>query len=161
MSKIILIIAIILFILFYNDHKFERYYNTKSKVSLSPIIKNINSKYKLYGDDLLISQPAKTITKQSNLMSNQNKAKVELTGILPNIIEPEIDQTINTNIINYINKSENQNKTIKQIYDEMTNDNRHATTQNIDDLEAFTKNDNYNLGEKYGASKFDTYSLNV
>jgi hypothetical protein len=50
-------------------------------------------------------------------------------------------------------------RTIKEIYDELTNDNHFALQQNLDDLEAKDFRNDYNINEKYGATRFDTYSV--
>ena len=50
------------------------------------------------------------------------------------------------------------NKTIKDIYDEITNDNRNLNT-NLDNLDAYDSADNYKIDQKYGSTHFDTYSI--
>lgn len=140
-------------------------YNKKNpnlqKVNFSPII-NTESKYKLYHNSLFTPNPAPKLY-------SENK--------------PIIDQTINTNIQNYINKGiqsvpidyanpsntsvENidltkinmKGKTIKEIYDEITQDSRLDLQKNLDDLQAFNNRNDYMLGEKYGTTRFDTYAL--
>ena len=110
--------------------------------------------HKLYADALFTFGPAKKI------ISNNH---------------PTIDQTISSNIINYVkqgiesvpdNHSINgckinnmQGETIKQIYDDITNDNRFEFQQNLDDVEANNMRDDFVIGEKYGATRFDTYSV--
>lgn len=112
------------------------------------------SNHKLYADALFTFEPAKKI------ISNDH---------------PTIDQTISLNIINYVeqgiesvpdNHSMNgckinnmQGKTIKQIYDDITNDNRFEFQQNLDDVEANNMRNDFIIGEKYGATRFDTYSV--
>lgn len=94
----------------------------------------IDQKYKLYGEDNL----------------NFKKAGI--------IKQPtDIDQTTNINIMNLTNNS--MNKTIKDIYDDITNDNRN-TNMNLDNLLAYDPLDNYNIDTKYGSTQFDTYSMN-
>jgi hypothetical protein len=136
-------------------------------LSFDPISVNIDSKFKLYGDVNL---------------NYKESGRVYLDN------RPNIDQTIDTNIKDYINKNEihkyndtqfktnlniynsiiglnkidNQiinNKTIKQIYDDLTNDNRLELQQNLDDLTAFDGRDDYKINEKYGATRFDTYYI--
>lgn len=110
--------------------------------------------HKLYGDALFTFKPAKKI------ISNDH---------------PTIDQTISSNIINYIEQgiesvpdnhtmngckiNNMQGKTIKQIYDDITNDNRFEFQQNLDDVEANNARDDYIIGRKYGCTRFDTYSV--
>ena len=110
-------------------------YNPKIKekfnVKINPII--TNPKYKLYGEENLDFKKA-GIIKQST----------------------DIDQTTNINIMNHTNSS--MNKTIKDLYDEITNDNRNLD-MNLDNLDAYDPVDNYNIDKKYGATKFDTYSV--
>ena len=50
-------------------------------------------------------------------------------------------------------------RTIKDIYDDITNDSRLELQKNLDDLQAFSNRNDYNLGEKYGATRFDTYAV--
>ena len=58
----------------------------------------------------------------------------------------------NKNNINY-----KFNKSIKDVYDELTNDNRISLQQNIGDLESNNNKNYYILGNKYGNTKFDTF----
>lgn len=143
----------------YGKKYFNDFTKKSNKVTFDPLVKNIDAKYQLYGDNLFTFHPAGTIDKETNIMSNKNKAKTHLTGRQAVITGPEIDQKVNLNIMNYVNNPINSNKTIKDIYDELTNDNRLVTTKDIDNLEAFTKKDDFILGEKYGATRFDTYSI--
>jgi hypothetical protein len=116
-------------------------------------------KYTLYADNLFTFEPAK------KLLTNDT---------------PNIDQTISSNIKNYVehgvesfdnNQITNENnctininhmngKTIKEIYDDITNDGRMQFQQNLDDLEANDNRNDFIIGEKYGATRFDTYSVN-
>jgi len=113
-----------------------------------------NNYYKLYSDALFTFKPAKKI-----LNDNIN-----------------IDQTINTNIKNYIhdgitsiydednnthsyNKTNVNNKTIKELYDNITNDGRLELQQNLDDVECDDTRDDYDINKKYGTTRFDTYSV--
>ena len=153
-----------------NDPIFKKEKSLFQTLKFDPVSVNIDSKYKLYGDVNLDYKEA---------------GKIYLND------KPNIDQRINTNIINYINKNEineyndfqyksdlnlynhiislnkdneeilqNKEKTIKDIYDELTNDNRLELQQNLDELEAFDENRNdYRINEKYGATRFDTYSI--
>ena len=59
--------------------------------------------------------------------------------------------------MNHTNKE--IDKTIKEIYDELTNDNRLKLQTNLDDLETYDTTDNYNIKGKYANSSFDTYSI--
>ena len=59
--------------------------------------------------------------------------------------------------MNYANQG--VNKTIKDIYDEITEDNRLKLQTNLDDLNAYDSNDNFNIKERYGHTNFDTYSI--
>jgi len=152
-----------------NDPIFKKEKSTCQILKFNPISINIDSKYKLYGDVNLNF-------KESGRIFLDNK--------------PNIDQTIDTNIKNYINNNEvnkyndtqfkpdynlynqiislnkdqgilqNKEKTIKDIYDELTNDNRLELQQNLDDLDAYDIRDDYNINNKYGTTRFDTYSVN-
>jgi hypothetical protein len=127
--------------------------NLKHVVNFNPINTQSENKYKLYHDNLFNFGPA---------------------GIVGNTTKPHIDQTINTNIMNYAEKgivsdpknnlimtetNSTEGKTIKQIYDDITNDNRLSLQQNLDNLEARDKGKNYLINEKYGATRFDTYNI--
>ena len=113
--------------------------NKKVKVDFNPIIKTTDTKYKLYGDNLFVPETA---------------------GKIENDDVPNIDQTVNVNIIDYVNGPESKNKTIKEIYDDITNDNRLVLQEDLDNLQAANVNDKFVIGEKYGATRFDTYSVN-
>ena len=104
----------------------------KFNVRIDPII--TNPKYKLYGEDNLIFSKAGIIKQPT-----------------------DIDQSTNINIMNHTNN--NQGKTIKDIYDEITNDNRLDLQQDLDNLSAYDSADNYNIDKNYGATQFDTYSI--
>jgi len=112
----------------------------KSKVPIGQIkpVENFttssSNRYKLYGEDNLDFKPAGIISDPAN-----------------------IDQTVNINIMNHTNKG--TNKTIKDLYDEITEDNRSKLQTNIEDLNAYDPNDNFNIDKKYGHSSFDTYSM--
>ena len=97
---------------------------------IAPITQNQHI-FKLYGEDNL----------------NFKKA-----GIIKDV--KNIDQTTNINIMDHTNKG--VGKTIKQLYDEITNDNRN---QNITNLEPFDSQDNYiiDTATNYGTSGFNTY----
>lgn len=152
-----------------NDPIFKKEKSSCQTLKFDPISVNIDSKYKLYGDVNLDF-------KEGGRIYLDNK--------------PNIDQTVDINIKNYINNNEviefndiqykpdlniynhiislnqdnqeiqqNNNKTIKDIYDELTNDNRLELQKNLDDLEAFDGRNDYKINEKYGATRFDTYSI--
>lgn len=150
-----------------NDHIFKKENLNDKNIIFDPISVNIDCKYKLYGDINLDF-------KESGRVYLDNR--------------PNIDQTIDTNIKNYINNNEINNynetqfkknlnlynsiiasneidkqvinnNTIKQIYDNLTNDNRIELQQNLDDLEAFSFRDDYIINEKYGNTRFDTYHI--
>ena len=72
--------------------------------------------------------------------------------------KPIIDQTISQNIMSYVNNL-TKKKTIKEIYDDITNDGRLTLQQNLNDLEANDSGTQFIIGEKYGTTQFDTYSL--
>jgi hypothetical protein len=83
-------------------------------------------------------------------------------------IEKKEDLNLYNSIIdsikdNYLKQSHtitpSNNKTIKDIYDELTNDNRLALQQNLDELEANDFRNDYIIGEKYGSTRFDTYHV--
>lgn len=98
---------------------------------MAPITQNKQTIYKLYGEDNLNFKKAGII--QSN---------------------KDIDQTTNINIMNHTNNG--TGKTIKELYDEITNDNRN---QNIDNVEPFDSQDNYVIETitNYGSTGFNTY----
>ena len=152
-----------------NDPIFKKEKLSCQTLKFDPISVNIDSKYKLYGDINLDF-------KEGGRIYLDNK--------------PNIDQTVDINIKNYINNNEviefndtqykpdfniynhiislnqdnqeiqqNNNKTIKDIYDELTNDNRLELQKNLNDLEAFDSRNDYKINEKYGATRFDTYSI--
>ena len=50
-------------------------------------------------------------------------------------------------------------RTIKDIYDEITNDSRLDLQKNLDNLEVINNRNDYILGEQYGSTRFDTYAL--
>jgi hypothetical protein len=122
------------------------------------IKKTQNNKYGLYSNNLFTYEPA------LNIRSN---------------VDPNVDQTISSNIQNYINfgieslqdnqiNDDNdfkvkindvQGKTIKEIYDDITNDHRLELQQNMDDVDANDNRKDFIIGEKYGATRFDTYSV--
>jgi hypothetical protein len=132
------------------------------KVNFKLVAQNPESKYKLYHDSLFTPNPAPKLY-------SENK--------------PIIDQTISINIMDYANKGkqsvpidyanpsnvkvEDKNlntintrgKTIKDIYDEITQDGRLDLQKNLDDLQAFNNRNDYVLGEKYGTTRFDTYAI--
>ena len=147
-----------------NEIKLNKYKKNPNlqKVNFNPVATNPESKYKLYHDSLFTPNPAPKLY-------SENK--------------PVVDQTINTNIQNYINKGiqsvpidyanpsntaveeidlkkiSMKGKTIKDIYDEITQDSRLDLQKNLDDLQAFNNRNDYMLGEKYGTTRFDTYAL--
>ena len=104
----------------------------KFKVKIDPIVSNI--KYNLYGEDNLNFKKAGIVNSTNN-----------------------IDQTTNINIMNHTNKT--QGKTIKDLYDEITNDNRFDLQQDMNNVNAFDSHDNYIIDKQYGATHFDTYSI--
>lgn len=110
----------------------------KVKVDFNPIIKNTDNKYKLYGDNFFVPESA---------------------GKIENDDVPNIDQTVNLNIMDYVNNATSKNKTIKEIYDDLTNDNRLVLQEDLDNLQTSNINNNFIIGEKYGATRFDTYSV--
>lgn len=124
--------------LYKTSYKFENFKTNSSiknkkqfEIKINSPPKNQNVVYKLYGEDNL----------------NFKKA-----GIINN--PKNIDQTTNINIMNHTNN--NIGKTIKELYDEITNDNR---TQDISNLEPFDSLDNYIINTKtnYGNTNFNTY----
>jgi hypothetical protein len=140
--------------------------NKSKSVKFNSVASNMEKKYDRYGSKFIIPQPA------GKVKLNQNQSPI-------NHID-QIDQTVSLNIANYVNNNiqsneidynkmspepiiqsskSNKNRTIKDIYDAITNDNRLALQQNLDDLEAFTNREDYEIGEKYGATRFDTYSV--
>ena len=133
----------------------------KEKVKFNPIISNPESKYKLYHDSLFTPKSAPKLYSENT---------------------PIVDQSINTNIIDYVNKGKQsipidyenpsntvdninisninmKGRTIKDIYDEITNDSRLDLQKNLDNLEVINNRNDYILGEKYGSTRFDTYAL--
>ena len=100
----------------------------------------------------------------TNVVKNRFLLQKEGYNGLVNKIEnkdvPNVDQTVNLNIMDYVNDTESKNKTIKEIYDDLTNDNRLVLQEDLDNLQTANFNDNFVIGEKYGATRFDTYSVN-
>jgi hypothetical protein len=120
------------------------YMSPKNKIDYNP-----KNKYKKYEDALWHFEPAGKVINKDVLT---------------------IDQSIGSNITNFINNGivsnedidniDTKSKTIKEIYDAITNDNRLELQKNLDDLDANSgKKETYNIKEKYGATRFDTYSL--
>lgn len=120
--------------------------NGLGKKESKKIMKKKLPKYKLYADGLFTYHPAGTVQNDDN---------------------PNIDQTTSLNIMNYVDKGIDKNnetsvmngRTIKQIYDDITNDNRLELQQNLDELEASDFRTDFEIGKKYGATRFDTYSV--
>ena len=207
----------------------------KLMVKFNPTINQFESKYQTYANALFVSQPSKKIpnksTSKSNIDQTINKNIMNFINH-GHIVEPEYDQLsgkdiMSNNITNFdyiqskefdlsnnITRSKLANdayptfpidmtalakleyandmydinlfkdkkltstetatsmsmnaekiksmtgQTIKQIYDEITNDNRLNLQQNLDNLEAYTNRSDFIIGEKYGATRFDTYSVN-
>lgn len=90
--------------------------------------------------------------------------------------DPYIDQTVNTNIMNYVNngytsyydedknthnfnKIEVNNKTIGKIYDDITNDGRKQYQNNLDNLDMNSEKEYYEIDKHYGATRFETYCV--
>ena len=115
----------------YNPEKFKINNKKHFEIKINSPPKNQNVIYKLYGEDNLTFKKAGVIDNPKN-----------------------IDQTTNINIMNHTNN--NIGKTIKDLYDEITNDNR---TQDISNLEPFDSLDNYIIDNKinYGNTNFNTY----
>lgn len=143
----------------------------KSAVKFNPVAKNIESKYKLYGDNLFTYQPAGKVRLECNKNIDQSTNNYIKDYTNNNIIheEPNQNQFIqDCKLYNsIINKTEqcikidqpSKVRTIKDIYDNLTNDNRMELQQNLDELEAYDDQDKYLIGDKYGATRFDTYSV--
>ena len=155
-----------------------------NSVKFNPITSNIEKKYKLYGSEFIIPEPSSKVKYDKPYGSFI--LKPNMNDLKQPIYPDQIDQSVNINISNYVNhniqsneidyRSEsnantepdpiigsniksNKNKTIKDIYDAITNDNRLALQQNLDDLEAWSNRTDFMIGEKYGATRFDTYSV--
>ena len=158
----------------------------KSKtVKFNPISTNPESKYKLYHDSLFTLKPSEKLinpklpqidqTISQNIMAytnNNTQSNSEGDELDINILNDLYNHNKliqSTHIANQIANNERQNysnkfnnpengRTIKEIYDNITNDGRIELQQNLDDLEAFDDGTEYVLGEKYGETRFDTYS---
>ena len=153
-----------------------------NNVKFNPITSNMEKKYKLYGSEFIIPEPSGKIKYDKPYGSFI--LKPDTNDLKQPIYPDQIDQSININISNYVNHNiqsneidyqtnpntkpepiigsnikSNKNRTIKEIYDNITNDNRLALQQNLDDLEAWSDRNDYIIGEKYGATRFDTYSV--
>ena len=151
---------------------------TKSSVKFNPIVQNPETKYKLYHESLFRTNPAKKLidsnkpyidqTVSQNIMSYINDG---IETVYPDNLDVnnividnynEINHLANkidpTNEIN-LNIKKMRGKTIKDIYDDITNDGRMNLQQNLDDLEANDRGTQFIIGEKYGATRFDTYSV--
>jgi hypothetical protein len=150
----------------------------KSSVKFNPIVQNPETKYKLYHESLFRTNPAKKLidsnkpyidqTISQNIMSYMNDGietiypdNLDVNNIVIdnyNEINHSANKTDPTNEIN-LNIKKMRGKTIKDIYDEITNDGRMNLQQNLDDLEANDTGTQFIIGEKYGATRFDTYSV--
>lgn len=110
--------------------------NNKKEIKFNPVIIT-NPKYKLYGDNFMVSKPA---------------GKIDC--------KYDFNQQINTNIIDHVNNIDND-KTIREIYNEMTNDHRLEYQQNLDELQGYDDRSDYeiNYGTKYGSTRFDTFNV--
>ncbi len=152
-----------------NTKSYQNQTNTKNKTSVkfNPIVKNPETKYKLYHESLFRTNPAEKLfdsnrplidqTISQNIMAYMNEG---IETVYPNSLD--INQ-LNPNQLNPNQLNPNQIKTkgrtIKEIYDDITNDGRMNLQQNLDDLEANDKGTEFIIGEKYGATRFDTYSV--
>ena len=113
------------------------------KVKFNPVISteiNSNSKYKLYGDNFMVSKPAGKVDCKYDL---------------------DFDQTTNKNIIEHINAISQDDRTIREIYNEITNDHRLEYQQNLDELQGYNDRTDYEIsyGSKYGSTRFDTFNV--
>jgi hypothetical protein len=163
--------------------------NKSKNVQFNPISTNPESKYKFYHDALFTVKPSEKLVnpKQPNIdqtisqnimayTNNNIQSKSEGKELDVNILNEIYKQNQliqSTHIANKLtndlnttdfaqvaNKSIN-GRTIKEIYDNITNDHRLDLQQNLDDLEAFDNGSQFILGEKYGATRFDTYSVGM
>ena len=143
----------------------------KPKVTFDPVSTQMNPKYKLYHENNLNFREANGIildskrnidqrvnTNIQDFVNNGIENRSNLSEFIPdyNLYNDIISQTP-LKIEN--NEKKLNERTIKEIYDELTNDNRLALQQNLDDLEAKDFRNDYNINEKYGATRFDTYSV--
>ena len=156
--------------------------NSKNKISVTfnPIVHNPETKYKLYHESLFRTKPAEKLidskiplidqTISQNIMAymNQGIESVYQNSLDINQIDFNQNQTnfnqnpnlnLNQNQTNPTNIKKTKGRTIKEIYDDITNDGRQTLQQNLDDLEATDKGTQFIIGEKYGATRFDTYSI--
>jgi polyhydroxyalkanoate synthesis regulator phasin len=144
----------------------------KPKVTFDPVSTQMNPKYKLYHENNLNFREANGVIINS-IKNIDQRVNTNIQDFVNNGIENRSNATefipdynLYNNIISQIPQKEeltNNNlneRTIKEIYDELTNDNRLALQQNLDDLEAKDFRNDYNINEKYGATRFDTYSVN-
>ena len=151
-------------------------------VQFDPIAKNPETKYKRYHESLFRLKPSEKLvdlnkpsidqTISQNIMAYTNNG---IETIYPNYMDVSNIEIYNFNKINNISESTSKihnindpnninirkmkGKTIKEIYDDITNDGRMNLQQNLDDLEANDKGSQFIIGEKYGATRFDTYSV--
>ena len=157
------------------EKSYQNQINTKNKTSVkfNPIVENPESRYKLYHESLFRTKPAEKLidsnrplidqTISQNIMAYMNKGtetvyqdSLDIKQINPT----QINSTqINPTQINPNNIKKIKGRTIKEIYDDITNDGRMILQQNLDDLEANDKGTEFIIGEKYGATRFDTYSV--
>jgi len=162
------------------EKSYQNQINTKNKTSVkfNPIVENPESRYKLYHESLFRTKPAEKLidsnrplidqTISQNIMAYMNKGtetvyqdSLDIKQINPTQINStQINPTqINPTQINPNNIKKIKGRTIKEIYDDITNDGRMILQQNLDDLEANDKGTEFIIGEKYGATRFDTYSV--
>jgi hypothetical protein len=163
--------------------------NKKNSVQFDPVVKNPENKYKLYHDSLFREKQSEKLidakrplidqTISQNIMAYMNDGietiysdNIDVNNIeiddfnhINNLNHPKNSNYLNNphdeidkNNINF-NTKKMRGKTIKEIYDDITNDGRLNLQQNLDDLEANDKGTQFIIGEKYGATRFDTYSV--
>ena len=163
------------------EKSYQNQINTINKISVKfdPIVQNPETKYKLYHESLFTTKPAEKLidskrplidqTISQNIMAYMNEGieTVYQNSLDINQIDFNQNQTnfnqnqtnFNSTQINPTNIKKTKGRTIKEIYDDITNDGRMNLQQNLDDLEATDKGTQFIIGEKYGATRFDTYSV--
>jgi hypothetical protein len=118
--------------------------------------------YKLYHDSLFTPTPAPKLYSEKRPIVDQtinvNIKKFVDQGKQSVPIDYANTSNIPSNELN-LNNINMKGKTIKEIYDTITQDGRLDLQKNLDDLEAFDDRKDYKLGEKYGSTRFDTYAL--
>jgi hypothetical protein len=148
-----------------NSHQDQNYI---PKIKFNPIITNTDNKYKLYGDNQFYFKPSDKIIDNSRPIINQeinlNIKNYANHGIIADALDPKyLNEDLMPIQEKILNDPKNNKpyieRTIKDIYDDLTNDGRLQYQQNLDNLEGSNFRNDFELGTQYGATRFDTYAV--